>query len=120
MPNTAWTPIELDADVADGISDQLMQMTIEQLRAHLLRIERSVLRQERASLEILMTLQNWWRQAGGHDLIATCPANGIDGAMSITPPITNALTIDVEDYFQVSAFAPYIQRSNWDSRECRG
>jgi hypothetical protein len=49
--------LELDAEVADGISDQLMQMTIEQLRAHLLRIERSVLRQERASLEILMTLQ---------------------------------------------------------------
>ena len=34
-------------------------------------------------------------------------------------PITNALTIDVEDYFQVSAFAPYIKRSEWDSRECR-
>ena len=34
-------------------------------------------------------------------------------------PITNALTIDVEDYFQVSAFAPYIARSEWDSRECR-
>src|SRR5437899_2493517 len=33
--------------------------------------------------------------------------------------ITNALTIDVEDYFQVSAFAPYITRSDWDSRECR-
>lgn len=33
--------------------------------------------------------------------------------------ITNALTIDVEDYFQVSAFAPYIARSEWDSRECR-
>jgi polysaccharide deacetylase family protein (PEP-CTERM system associated) len=33
--------------------------------------------------------------------------------------ITNALTIDVEDYFQVSAFAPYIERSEWDSRECR-
>jgi polysaccharide deacetylase family protein (PEP-CTERM system associated) len=31
----------------------------------------------------------------------------------------NALTIDVEDYFQVSAFAPYIARSDWDSRECR-
>ncbi|GAO20522.1 polysaccharide deactylase family protein, PEP-CTERM locus subfamily [Alicycliphilus sp. B1] len=31
-------------------------------------------------------------------------------------PITNALTIDVEDYFQVSAFAPYIKRSEWDSR----
>ena len=34
-------------------------------------------------------------------------------------PITNALTIDVEDYFQVSAFAPYIARSDWDQRECR-
>lgn len=33
--------------------------------------------------------------------------------------ITNALTIDVEDYFQVSAFAPYIERSDWDHRECR-
>lgn len=33
--------------------------------------------------------------------------------------ITNALTIDVEDYFQVSAFAPYIARSEWDQRECR-
>jgi polysaccharide deacetylase family protein (PEP-CTERM system associated) len=33
--------------------------------------------------------------------------------------ITNALTIDVEDYFQVSAFAPYISRSEWDQRECR-
>jgi polysaccharide deacetylase family protein (PEP-CTERM system associated) len=33
--------------------------------------------------------------------------------------ITNALTIDVEDYFQVSAFAPYIERRNWDSCECR-
>ncbi len=37
------------------------------------------------------------------------------------PPaaITNALTIDVEDYFQVSAFAPYIDRAGWDARECR-
>ena len=33
--------------------------------------------------------------------------------------ITNAMTIDVEDYFQVSAFAPHIDRSSWDSRECR-
>jgi len=33
--------------------------------------------------------------------------------------ITNALTIDVEDYFQVSAFAPYIARGDWDRRECR-
>ncbi len=27
---------------------------------------------------------------------------------------TNALTIDVEDYFQVSAFEHAIQRSDWD------
>lgn len=33
--------------------------------------------------------------------------------------ITNALTVDVEDYFQVSAFAPYIARADWDRRECR-
>jgi polysaccharide deacetylase family protein (PEP-CTERM system associated) len=33
--------------------------------------------------------------------------------------VTNALTIDVEDYFQVSALAPYIPRSTWDTRECR-
>ena len=37
----------------------------------------------------------------------------------LTPAITNALTIDVEDYFQVSAMAPYIRRSEWDTRECR-
>lgn len=34
-------------------------------------------------------------------------------------PVTNALTIDVEDYFQVSAFAPHIPRSEWPARECR-
>jgi polysaccharide deacetylase family protein (PEP-CTERM system associated) len=33
--------------------------------------------------------------------------------------ITNAMTIDVEDYFQVSAFAPHIPRSEWNERECR-
>lgn len=49
--------LELDADLADGISSHLSQITTEQLRAHLLRIERSVLRQERVSLEILMNLQ---------------------------------------------------------------
>ena len=37
----------------------------------------------------------------------------------LAPMITNALTIDVEDYFQVSAFAPYIRRDEWDLRECR-
>ncbi len=46
--------------------------------------------------------------------------------MSSSPPKApqppgpiNALTIDVEDYFQVSAFAPYIRRDEWDRHECR-
>ena len=33
--------------------------------------------------------------------------------------IRNAMTCDVEDYFQVSAFAPYIDRDSWPTRECR-
>ena len=36
-----------------------------------------------------------------------------------TTRIRNAMTIDVEDYFQVSAFAPHIARDSWPSRECR-
>lgn len=34
-------------------------------------------------------------------------------------PIVNAMTVDVEDYFQVSALAPYISRSAWTTCECR-
>jgi len=33
--------------------------------------------------------------------------------------IVNAFSIDVEDWFQVAAFAPYIDRKDWDSLECR-
>jgi len=33
--------------------------------------------------------------------------------------LANALTIDVEDYFQVSAFAAHIDRSEWDRMPCR-
>lgn len=36
-----------------------------------------------------------------------------------TMQITNALTIDVEDYFQVSAFASHIDRADWDTLSCR-
>jgi polysaccharide deacetylase family protein (PEP-CTERM system associated) len=44
--------------------------------------------------------------------------------MDSSPKITdlrtiNALTIDVEDYFQVSAMAPYIPRSQWNTIPCR-
>jgi polysaccharide deacetylase family protein (PEP-CTERM system associated) len=47
------------------------------------------------------------------DLLELRPA-GAPGAT-----IVNAMTCDVEDYFQVSAFAPYITRDSWPSRECR-
>ena len=33
--------------------------------------------------------------------------------------ITNCLTVDVEDYFQVSAFADRVSRKDWDKYECR-
>jgi polysaccharide deacetylase family protein (PEP-CTERM system associated) len=38
---------------------------------------------------------------------------------AVLPALTNALTIDVEDYFQVSAFAPHIARADWPRLECR-
>jgi polysaccharide deacetylase family protein (PEP-CTERM system associated) len=45
------------------------------------------------------------------------PAGAAVGARAA--PIVNALTVDVEDYFQVSALAPYIARDRWDSTPCR-
>ena len=36
-----------------------------------------------------------------------------------TVPIRNALTVDVEDYFHVSAFADHIPREAWDRMPCR-
>ena len=34
-------------------------------------------------------------------------------------PISNAVTVDVEDYFQVAAFNHRVCRSTWDKLECR-
>ena len=39
--------------------------------------------------------------------------------ISSSDAITNAMSIDVEDYFQVSAFENSIARENWDQFECR-
>lgn len=39
--------------------------------------------------------------------------------MDLTTPIRNAMTVDVEDYFQVSAFAAHIPRESWESIPCR-
>src|SRR6185437_12930433 len=45
------------------------------------------------------------------------PALGEGGRMSATAPrsapITNAMTVDVEDYFQVAAFERCIARADW-------
>ncbi|MET0858670.1 MAG: XrtA system polysaccharide deacetylase [Telluria sp.] len=46
--------------------------------------------------------------------VATAHQGAAPGAV-----IRNAMTIDVEDYFQVSAFAPYIDRDSWPNLECR-
>jgi polysaccharide deacetylase family protein (PEP-CTERM system associated) len=37
----------------------------------------------------------------------------------MTAPVLNALTVDVEDYFQVSGFARSISHSQWDGMESR-
>ena len=49
--------------------------------------------------------------------IATRPSDASNDMSP--PPIRNALTIDVEDYFQVSAFAPHIAPDTWDHLPCR-
>jgi polysaccharide deacetylase family protein (PEP-CTERM system associated) len=40
-------------------------------------------------------------------------------ATGLSDRTLNAMTVDVEDYFQVEAFAPHIGRHEWDHRECR-
>lgn len=49
--------LDLDAGLADTMAQQLNHIAAEQLSARLLRIEHSVLRQERVNLEILLHLQ---------------------------------------------------------------
>lgn len=41
------------------------------------------------------------------------------GASARPPAITNAMSVDVEDYFQVEAFASAVRREDWDSFSCR-
>jgi len=49
--------------------------------------------------------------------LGRAPSAIVDRAIAQSP--LNALTVDVEDYFQVSAMAPHVDRLSWDSRECR-
>ncbi len=39
--------------------------------------------------------------------------------MSAPSSVINAFSVDVEDYFQVSAFERHIQRSDWEKLDCR-
>lgn len=49
------------------------------------------------------------------------PGSGTTSRIPVsTPkPILNAMSVDVEDYFQVSAFERYIPRENWETIACR-
>jgi hypothetical protein len=42
-----------------------------------------------------------------------------DPSKRIRSEIANTMTIDVEDYFQVEAFAPTIDRKDWDGLPAR-
>ena len=50
------------------------------------------------------------------DLNTVAPVERIEAVKSQgAHRVRNAITVDVEDYFQVSAFDPYINRTDWDS-----
>jgi polysaccharide deacetylase family protein (PEP-CTERM system associated) len=51
-------------------------------------------------------------------MFKTSKVTSNEGLQLATTPI-NAMTIDVEDYFQVSAFKTQVSPSQWDSFECR-
>lgn len=42
-----------------------------------------------------------------------------DGIATANTPTVNAMSVDVEDYFQVSAFAGQVTRDDWSAYECR-
>ncbi len=45
--------------------------------------------------------------------------SGIHDEPSQRLPIKHHFTVDVEEYFQVSALEPYVSRDSWDERESR-
>ena len=51
--------------------------------------------------------------------VETGDARREHGSIAGTGLIHNAMTIDVEDYFQVSAFENHIPRSRWEEMPCR-
>lgn len=66
---------------------------------------------------------------GSADVRTASDAFGREGAPSVsdpssarpatTPAAANAMTVDVEDYYQVSAMEPMVDRADWDNHESR-
>lgn len=50
---------------------------------------------------------------------AAPPLSGVDAAVNDAHPIVNCMTVDVEEHFQVQAFAPHIARADWPKHESR-
>jgi len=57
--------------------------------------------------------------AGPMDVTTWQPAPRTTPVLRREGRIVNAMSVDVEDYFQVQAFANNISRDSWDSRDCR-
>lgn len=53
------------------------------------------------------------------NLLAGGPSAGLAGATPLNALPVNAMTVDVEEYFQVGAFESCIDRSKWDDLESR-
>jgi general secretion pathway protein A len=104
---STWPSCRARGPVVDGMSSQLASLGAEQQGDRLQRLERSMLRLERVNIEILGMLQK---------LVTSLKQGGLTMQHAA---VRNAMTIDVEDYFQVSAFAPFIPRSSWDALPCR-
>ena len=91
-------------------------LNMEDMDNRLARLEESVV----SLLELLKQLLSFRTQAKKLRRIRFDVVYAQDApAPMIRRPIRNAMTIDVEDYFQVSAFAPYIARETWESIPCR-
>ncbi|MFT4517668.1 MAG: polysaccharide deacetylase family protein (PEP-CTERM system associated) [Halioglobus sp.] len=43
----------------------------------------------------------------------------IEASSASGAALVNAMTVDVEDYFQVSAFEPYVDKADWQTIPCR-
>src|SRR5262249_10304670 len=46
-------------------------------------------------------------------------ASHLNSKQASRPPIVNAMTVDVEDYFQVQALAAHFPKSLWDTQSAR-